>query len=218
MKQWLFSIIALLIVMLTVSMTACGDDDEPNSAPSQRIKVDGQNWDLSNSNPPVFEGHLGGGENESGLILTKFTKKLNPDEFLEYYDRSEDVSDIKIWIDGPEIKLDENLLDNPNIWSIRVMYSHGSSPNMDYDNPPEDFFHAIYWYLNPSRFGQTKTEYSGSIVLKKFIKDKTMTIEFNNFCLKNYNEGEGSWGPSLSKHNSIIIDGTVTYEYDEVTW
>ncbi len=42
-----------------------------------------------------------------------------------------------------------------------------------------------------------------------------MTLEFNNFCLKNYKDG---WGPSLSKHEKVVLNGTVKYVYDEVTW
>lgn len=202
------------MAVLVLGLTACGDDenDEPNSSLNQHIQVDGQNWDLSKAHPPVFNGHLGVGD-DSGLIFTKITKKVDPDKWYEYFDRS-DVSIIQLDISGPEIKLGVNLLNDPNIWSIWVTYTHGTA--IDYDNPPDDFFIADYRYLNPSKFGKTTTDYSGSIIVKEFTKDKSMTIEFNNFCLMNYLSD--SWGPKLHEHKKIVLNGTVKYEYDEVTW
>lgn len=195
-------LVAMMMAVMTVALTACGDDDddEPNPQTYQRIQVDGQSWELSKHFPPVFNGDLGEGEYESGLIFTGFIKKQN----VPWYDfdfMGADVISLDVY--GPEIKLGENLLDNPKVWSIHVTYHHA---RMDDD----DFFLADYQYRNPSKYGHTNSDYSGSIVIKEFIKDKKLTIEFKNFRLSDY--VEGSWGPKISEHYKLVLNGTVTYE------
>ena len=222
MKKFTYLLVAMMTAVMTLGLAACGDDDndEPNPQTYQHIQVDGQNWDLSNSHPPVFNSTSSDNENEPDLIFTHFIKKLNPDNWYEYYDRPGEIYDINLDIHGPAgIRSGVNLLDDPQTWSIDISYCHGYNygSDIDFDNPPEDFFLADYRYLNPSRFGQSSpSSYSGSIVIKEFKKNQSMTIEFNNFTLTGY--VEGSWGPKLSDHHKIVLNGTVTYEYNEVTW
>lgn len=202
MKKYYYLLVAMMMVMMTVGLTACGDDDddEPNSQTNQRVQVDGQNWELSNFYPPVFNGDLGDGEYDFGLIFTGFIKKQD----VAWYNFDYTGADvISLSIYGPKIKLGVNLLDNPEIWSIDVTYHHAKMDDAD-------FFLADYEYRNPSKFGHSNSDYSGSIVVKEFIKDKKLTVEFKNFCLSDY--VGSSWGPKISEHYKLVLNGTITYE------
>lgn len=219
MKKYYYLLFTvLLMAVLPIGLISCGDDDdEPDSKTNSRIQVDGKRWDLSNALPPVFNATH---NNEGGLdlIFTHFRKKLTPDKWEEYFDtdRAGEMYDIYFSISGYGMEPGINLLDDPKTWHIVVSYSHNDT---NYDNPPADCFNVEYHYWNPSRFGQTNSgaAYSGSIVIKEYVKGKSMTIEYKDFCLTGYST-DGSWEYNLSDHKSITLNGTVTYEFDEVTW
>lgn len=199
MKRYLYLVLVALIATAPLSFVSCNSDDEEDNggnAPSSSatLKINGVNWVASTANPPFFNGTFDG-SSHSGLIFTNFTRK---------------ETDIKHWAMPESFGFDISMKIG---YSITKGMDLATSKNVEYvsGNTEFDLSEGI-WGEDSYRYGRYSAKgATGSAIVVDCKEKEFLTIKFTNFKVTKLLTDQSS----DNAHETLTIDGTVTYKYND---
>ena len=195
---------AMMTILLSVGLCACGDDnDEPNETYSI-IYVNGEKWEISNVNPPHYFGDFDNPRFDYTPFITDCALRKKDKNEKWIIENSGLIISITQDARNPSsLKVGENLVNNEHIWDIDASYIIYDGKDVVEQG---EYSTGNSFYIGGGEGGK------GKLIITELDKQtKRLTLKFENFSIP---ETPKSFGYHYNCPEYITIDGTVSFKYE----
>lgn len=205
-RKSLFFMIHAVIILMTISLSSCGEDDSQDvPASNQSIYVNGEKWVISNYNPPSFGGDFNEERyNYTPYITSAALRKKDKNEKYLLNNSGLIISIIQSTWYPESLKTGVNLIGNTHIERIDVDY-------VIYDGNTEiecGFYSGTWSYIGKK---QIHFYGSGSLIITELVKEQKLTLKFIGFKIP-LRTDDAAYSNNCPQY--LTLDGTVSFKYD----